>query len=508
MKKDLEVKFKFSITPNMASDVLYTFADGAITIASSGIQVFFNGTEISISNFEFNFVIEIIIVKTTPQVEFDLVDDMEYNGKPYQNPMVMTNSESEPIFMYYKEDGTPLTEAPVDAGAYKLRIVLAENTNTLGYDEYFDFIISPKVLYLEWGNTSLEYTGSFLAPTVKITGADADAYEIIASPHDGYDGVSIGNQVVDYTLGEAHSNYQLDKTSLNYTIKIRKVTIRYTDSMVATGDVYRKDLSAFDDLLPEGMHFAGTIETTDSNVGTYTGFGRDIVAKNVVITNALGEDVTSNFEITYYMNIKITNPYIDHNVKDGTLVDGVWEVSYDYDKKSHGAVVETNVPGAQVLYMTESGTFYSPQYYIPAIDMEIMYIIMAPNYETTSGMIHFVINPVQLDIEFDEPDQIYGKKFDGKDIHIGYQITPFFAPSRINFYKDGLKTQSTFSIGTYTVEIIVDDTANYKGFVKTFEYVIEPNHMNISIQGDYLRQPFNGKPVNHPSVISSVLSTD
>ncbi len=507
-EKDLEVKFKFSITPNMASDVLYTFADGAITIASSGIQVFFNGTEISISNFEFNFVIEIIIVKTTPQVEFDLVDDMEYNGKPYQNPMVMTNSESEPIFMYYKEDGTPLTEAPVDAGAYKLRIVLAENTNTLGYDEYFDFIISPKVLYLEWGNTSLEYTGSFLAPTVKITGADADAYEIIASPHDGYDGVSIGNQVVDYTLGEAHSNYQLDKTSLNYTIKIRKITIRYTDSMVATGDVYRKDLSAFDDLLPEGMHFAGTIETTDSSVGTYTGFGRDIVAKNVVITNALGEDVTSNFEITYYMNIKITNPYIDHNVKDGTLVDGVWEVSYDYDKKSHGAVVETNVPGAQVLYMTESGTFYSPQYYIPAIDMEIMYIIMAPNYETTSGMIHFVINPVQLDIEFDEPDQIYGKKFDGKDIHIGYQITPFFAPSRINFYKDGLKTQSTFSIGTYTVEIIVDDTANYKGFVKTFEYVIEPNHMNISIQGDYLRQPFNGKPVNHPSVISSVLSTD
>ncbi|MDE6656455.1 MAG: hypothetical protein K2J85_05645, partial [Anaeroplasmataceae bacterium] len=464
--------------------------------------------DMTTTNFEFNFVLEITIIKTTPVVDFTLVKDMTYDGTPYKNPRIVTNSESEATFMYYTSEDELLDAAPVNVGSYKLRIMLDESENTLSYDKTFDFVISPKVLNLEWGSTSLEFTGSFVAPTAKITGAADDAYEIIASAHEGYDGISVGSQMVDFTLGEAFSNYRLNKTTIAYQIVVKQLRIAHKENVVVTEDVYQKAMSDFDSLLPEGMHFEGYIATSDSVVGRYSVFGRQILANNVRILNAANEDVTSSFELKYSVDITITNPYIEHTVKDGNLIDGVWEVVYDYDKDTHAAIVLPEVPGAQVIYRTESGMFYTPQYYRTAIDMEIVYIIQATNYETTSGVIHFVINPTQMDIEFKNPDAISGKKFDGKDITIDYSIVPFQVPSKINFYKDGLKTLSTFSIGTYTVEIIVEDTPNYKGFTKTFEYVVERNYMNISIQGDYLRQPFNGKPVNHPSVISSVFSTD
>lgn len=503
--QQLDVEFKFGVVPNVA-DATYTYAAGNIVMSKEAFHVYLESKEISLVNFNITYDMTVKILKTTPQVTVEAKDKV-YDGTPYADPKVLTTSDSLPEFIYFTKAGVELPTAPTNAGEYKVRVFLEENSNSLSFEGMFEFTIETKVLNVESGSSTLEYTGSFVAPSFSVTGDNEGIYRIITTPAEGYDGSSVGNQMVNLSLDDESGNYSLNITSKSYRIINRKLKLAHSERMAVTGENYRKELSDFNELLPEGMYFVGYVTTTAATVGVYNRFGTHLVAEGVDILNAEGQSVLSNFDLTYQFNIVITNPLIEHTVLDGTLVDGVWEVSYDYDALTHKAVVLTDVPGAQVSYRANNATSVTPFNYRSAVDLEITYIITAPNYEMTTGTIHFVIRPIQLSIEFTNPDALHGKKFDGKDIEIEYSISPISAPSKIKFYKNGVQTLSSFEIGVYTVEIIVEDTQNYYGFIETFEYEIERNFMNIEILSSYLKQQYTGDAVLNPIVISSVAST-
>ncbi|MDE6407858.1 MAG: hypothetical protein K2K50_04565, partial [Anaeroplasmataceae bacterium] len=298
-----------------------------------------------------------------------------------------------------------------------------------------------------------------------------------------------------------------------YEIIATDIRIKYTERVPVSDNPWHKDLEDFNSLLPEGMSFVGYLETLNSTVGTYTRVPNHIQVVDFDIVDSLGNSVKDNFNISYSLAIYITNPLIEHEVKDATLVDGVWEISVPYDKELHYAIVEPAIEGATVNYVVQGIKTKQPASYRNVVDTEITYSITAPNYETTTGTIHFVISKVQLELEFldvevDENGNPTGRVFDGYNTRFDYEITPFAVPSTIHFYRNDIEVFSAMSVGVYTVEIVVADSLNYYGFVRTFEYEILRSERPLAILADYIKQPYTGSPVENPAVVSPLPITE
>ncbi|MDE6047393.1 MAG: dockerin type I repeat-containing protein, partial [Anaeroplasmataceae bacterium] len=107
-------------------------------------------------------------------------------------------------------------------------------------------------------------------------------------------------------------------------------------------------------------------------------------------------------------------------------------------------------------------------------------------------------------VEVKEEGNPRGRLYAGYNTYLEYTITPFSVPSILTFYRNGKIAFNTTEIGVYTVEIVVKDTMNYFGFVRTFEYEISRNEMPLDILASYAIQPFTGRPVENPKVLAPI----
>lgn len=186
--------------------------------------------------------------------------DRVYDGNAYnydpQNPdIVITNSDQAdtriPTITYYKDDGTALTSAPIDAGKYYFTLSYDANIDyaaaVFGQNKEYGFVIKPYELTVEWTGDKdptsndpmiMYYTGSQLTPKASATDTRTNvpaAGTVLASndslptltltvtnPTSGL-AVSVGSYTVVASItvdSNLYSqNYRLTNDSITYKIK-------------------------------------------------------------------------------------------------------------------------------------------------------------------------------------------------------------------------------------------------------------------------------------------------
>ena len=196
-----------------------------------------------------------------------------YDKVELANPTYETNSDGAVTIEWYQGD-TKLDAKPVNAGTYKVKVIIAESATYTGISAEKEFTIAKKKL----SNLSFEFVYSgesnfdtdYLTEAQGILAADvADGNFIFVQ----FDSKNVGATATDIEIdfgeeADSYENYEIDMATFTASI-VPKVLSNLTFSVVYNGDTYHGGVA-----IPSGV-VAGDevlvdIDLYNKNVGTYT----------------------------------------------------------------------------------------------------------------------------------------------------------------------------------------------------------------------------------------------
>lgn len=225
-----------------------------------------------------------------------------------------------------------------------------------------------------------------------------------------------------------------------------------------------------------------------------------------------GISVIENYNITYDVNVAIRYELLDIKV----LVNGV-ETTKDSDNNYSLTVpyIGSYYDVTVVANNTDIAYFfkYNADYTLSEMKVNnvgrytIDFVAMKELFETYYGTLSLTVEKIQLSLEMDD----LTKSYDRYPVSPSYRISPDLSyeitPTFMWRYQDETNEVALLapsSIGKYFVVVTVEDTDNYYGFSKRFDFEITKGNSNLIIDALYKEHTYNTKAVENPSVSSYV----
>ena len=280
----------------------------------------------------------LLSVKGVGQVVITPNYSTNYNGFPTQPPFTITGCCGEVKLFTDNSTGNSIgTNAPINAGSYKLRITFTFGPNNTFFDEQ-NFTINKATPTLSVTNSPLTYTGSALNAAISNTvpgdisninyngsatvPTNAGTYAITAdfAPTDAVNynsltGVSAGN----FVINKATPTLSVTNPTLTYTANTQSATL---SSSVAGN-------------FPTAIKYNGST-TIPTNAGTYT-ITTDFVPNEISNYNSLTNEIAGSLIIN-------KAPITISNIIVTKVYDGTPTVSL-ISNESTGSLLEDNIVG-------------------------------------------------------------------------------------------------------------------------------------------------------------------
>lgn len=199
-------------------------------------------------------------------------------------------AESVSFNAYTRQNGQ--RQDAINTGAYDVELVLTNNNYKLPTYS-ISFEITPSQASVEWGNTSLTFTGEKQLPTVTVKGVGGVLVDFTAVTSDGQDSINASDYEAKIILNDA--NYVLASYTQPFTIKPYTAKIAWLNKeMVYNGE---KQLPiAVIKGVNDTVIYSYTVNTVDGLDAVDVG---DYEAKVILSdSNYVLEDYTTDFKIT------------------------------------------------------------------------------------------------------------------------------------------------------------------------------------------------------------------
>ncbi|MBQ7761599.1 MAG: hypothetical protein IJ400_06045 [Clostridia bacterium] len=214
-------------------------------------------------------------------------------------------------------------------------------------DKSISFEITPATASVEWGETTLTYTGEKQFPTATVKGVGGVSVDFTVSTVDGLDAINVGEYVAKITLND--SNYVLDSYTEEFKITVAQVSVSwdYSEPYTYNGASQKPSVTVTGinnnnvDVTVEYKE-AGTEAITDSvNAGTYVA---------IITLNDTNYTIDqSDKELTYVINKKDLTITANNLTVDYTGNSFDERLTYDHEGLAQGEelsdVVEINLIG-------------------------------------------------------------------------------------------------------------------------------------------------------------------
>ena len=418
----------------------YRYSDGDVFITTLMVM---RGSHDVTYDYDLDTLIsEFVVTINRSKAEFrysgTLFDDAFlkiYDESPFDGASIikMASNSSKPIAYYYfssEEDAlgnngipdlTKAISAPVDFGTYYVRCYVEGDFNTKnGWSDVYKVNVEKRKLETWATTTVFEYTGEVIMPTIKIREYTVNVpltYNITSG-----NGITFGDHVVTVSLTTPNENYILDEDNsvYPYTINQRKVTIRISDDVdyVSDSTVWSMNITntkAKVINLADNQTISGIIKTKSGKVGTYSTANK-FDYSGLAISDSNNIDVTSNYEFTLNITVKIFNPYVNYTVTNGEIYGFEANKYYFYDGNDYILIESDEMPEGD-LYSAEysyeeievsEDNFVSGKYYtknsdgefLPAVGEYADYIGVAL-YEQSIGYTKIKYNKYKVSYVYD-----------------------------------------------------------------------------------------------------------
>ena len=450
------------------SEVVWQFSQDGIhyvsEISVSNVKesgtYYYKATAINHEDATGTFVV-VISEKIATTIEVTNLDSLSktYDGNEIQDPIIHTNSNGE-ITITYSVDGINyVSDKPVDANIYKIKVEIAETAQYTLASQEFTITISKKELTITGivvsdkpYDSTTNATVSNYGELVGVIGSDEvemnianttanfaskDAANNILVTITGYEltGVDKNNySLVDTWTGNAN----ISKADLAYTIPVAK-ELTYTGSLqvlvnagsVSAGRIeYSLDNVTYSEALPQGM-----------NAGSYTVYYRYVIDETNYNTISRG-----SVEVQV---AKATPTYTTPTAKTGLV----------YNSSSQALVNAGSVSAGQIEYSLDDVTYTEtlPQgMNAGSYTVYYRYVIDETNYNTiSSGSVDVQVAKATYDmsgVSFTDASKTYTGS--AQSIVITGEL-----PEGVT----ALYTGSGINVGLYEIEVsFTGDATNYE----------------------------------------------
>ena len=280
-------------------------------------------------------------------------------------------------------------------------VVIVAGMDTYSGELNINFTINKAELTVTTGSGSKQYDGTALTnSTASVSGfVNGETATVSATGSQTDAGTSKNTYSIEWGTAEA-SNYTITEDLGTLTVTAATVTITAaSDSKVYDGTALTKNSYTNTALVTGDAIESVTVTGSQTDVGTC-----DNEPSAAVIKNAAGEDVTTNYAITY------ANGTLE--VTAATLTITATDYNGTYDGEPH--TIELTIPeveGATVKYRkTASGEYNldtAPTYTDVVTNAIVYYQVSKKNYSPVTGEAKVTIKKAELTIIADDGRKVY-----------------------------------------------------------------------------------------------------
>lgn len=193
-----------------------------------------------------------------------------YDKVELANPTYETNSDGAVTIEWYHGD-TKLDAKPVNAGTYKVKVIIAESATYTGISAEKEFTIAKKVLSNLSVDLTYAGTNSFEVPLGAangiLAGDVADGIKVCITFANKNVGAAVTGAGLDAEDGNNYTNYELDLTTCTASIVPKVLTnISFGNTIYKGSTNFAFVLSAYHGLV-SGETFTLQVTTASKNVG-------------------------------------------------------------------------------------------------------------------------------------------------------------------------------------------------------------------------------------------------
>ena len=426
-------------------------------------------------------------------------DDLNkaYDGQPVVEPtdIVTTGSTGTVTFEWYTVDGTQLPTAPVNAGSYKVKALLAGDGNHEGAEVEKDFTITKATSTITINdNLNKVYDGQPVVEPIDVvtTGSNgavtfewykADGTLLQSAP------VNAGDYKVKAILAE-NTNYADAEVEKEFTITKVNSTITINDDLNKTYD----GVAVIEptDIVTTGSNGAITFEwyTADGTLLTNAPVNAGSYKVKAILagdTNYAGAEVEKEFTITK------ANSTITINDDLNKVYDGQEVVEPQVTTTGSTGIVTFEWYTADGTPLT-SAPVNVGSYKVKAI------LVDDANHIGVEVEKEFTITKATTTITINDD---LNKAYDGQQVLQPTDIVTIGSNGAITFEwytADGTLLQSApVNAGSYKVKAILAEDTNYAGVEVEKEFTITQAASTIVITVE-LNKVYDGLPVSEPQV--------
>lgn len=293
--------------------------------------------------------------------------------------------------------------------------------------------------------------------------------------------------IVSVTGGDV-SNYALAGNTTEFSIAQREVTVSVNQAIDYTGASWsNSEWNGMVSGLVTNHTFSGTITTKGFAVQTYKSDEDGFIYEEIKISNGTGEDVTSNYSISYNLTVTISHGQIVYTVNN-------YEGSFD--NAPHTISLNVTTSDVTIEYRTDENDFTNEAPVFTNAGKHTVYFrLSSTSHNEVSGSATVNILPAEITVTITAQDAEYtGNKnaakfrLDGNITSVDVTLT---YTGRSNGGIDYNSTTAPTEAGRYTVTATIEDTNHtLKPTSETFN--IERAAATIDVSGVEITYEYSG----------------
>lgn len=483
----------------------------------------------------------VLITKVNPTVEFTDGVEVEYKGDgvTVADLKIVTCHDGIATPKYFSATKNSLGEIIIDSttpilppselGLYYVVIDYANTNNCYPMSVELGFEIVPRKLTVIY-DEKVEYNGAEQMPEPTVNSGTGDILYITSTREGSQNNpIEIGKYYYKFEFLTPQTNYVLvtpenpehpgfpflfEITAIKLDIVIdESMDYDYENQRYWYKDSGWEEYACFDKLL-QNHTFSANMRTSGYSRGTYyyistseVSYLNRVIVSNPIILDRDGHDVSSLYEITYDIRVRIVFPELKVTVDENRNV--------VYDGNPHGLeiTVPDNVRNLTYYYATEAdyqrGDWLTNKVtYTNAGVYKIYFKIESPNYEDYIGSAMLTITKASLNIQINPFDETYDayphyashrvdnvvglsasqaivryyntKNYTLRDIEACYSS---FSPSN-SLVEEGLT--SAVDAGTYYVAVIYVDNGNYYTSYTIGQITVKQRELQVTLSASHI----------------------
>ena len=375
--------------------------------------------------------------------------------------------------------------APV--GTYGARAMLAEGATLGNYELTFpltSFEVTQKTLQITVTDASVQYGDEFTAPSCVVTGIVlGDTVDVTCSLPDDY---SASSPADTYTIEASYSvsdNYLVSYNPGTLTVQKRVVSVSLNERTELVADKYWEKSVTEAANLVEGHDFGATIILKATRSGVYSfEQGSELWEIATTVFDSASEDVTSNYEFVYDMNVVVLSITIEHGFTDG---DGneITDWSVVYDGAAHTVRITLGNPeGYTVEYSRDNDVFTSEAPAFTDAGTYTVYYKITPvsGGDVQDGQFVFTVEKKQMSVAAKNKSVTYGEAAG----ELKYAVNGFIGELPADAVQISTDYAAGADVGSYDILVAVDPgytETNYTVTLSSAVLTVEKRSISVKV---------------------------